>query len=188
MTWLLLALQLSLSGVFLLAATGKVLRSEEFLAALRLSHLPEVFVGVLGVGVPALEYGLVIALLISTPLTLQVALSIAIALLAVFTVWMVWVVARQLHLRCGCFGTGGVEVGLYSIARNSLLLLVATAALVLARQTRSPLPLPSGWLVMTIIALSMGFVLLYALWATRSGLILTLHRLESRLADPQHEA
>jgi hypothetical protein len=40
LSWLLLALQVILSAVLLVAATEKMLRSEEFFAALRLSHLP----------------------------------------------------------------------------------------------------------------------------------------------------
>lgn len=188
MSYLLLAVQLALGAVLLLAATGKVLHSEEFLAALRLSYLPAVLVRALGVGVPMLEYCLSVALLVSTPRTLQMALGTTVALLTIFTAWMVWVVGRQLHLQCGCFGTGGVAVGLYTIARNGLLLLIAISGLVLARQTRSPLPSPSGWLTITVMAVGMGFVLLHAFWVTRPGLILTLRQLELRLADSQREA
>ena len=40
MSWLLLALQVTLSVVLHVAATEKTLRAEEFFAALRLSYLP----------------------------------------------------------------------------------------------------------------------------------------------------
>jgi len=40
LSWLLLALQVTLSVVLLVAATEKTLRAEEFFAALRLSYLP----------------------------------------------------------------------------------------------------------------------------------------------------
>ena len=60
-SWLLVALQVILSVAFLVAATEKALRSEEFFAALRLSHLPAGSVAPIGVAVPALELMLALA-------------------------------------------------------------------------------------------------------------------------------
>ena len=65
LSWLLLALQVILSAVLLVAATEKTLRSEEFFAALRLSHLPAGSIAPIGVAVPALELTLALALLLA---------------------------------------------------------------------------------------------------------------------------
>ncbi len=62
LSWLLLALQVILSAVLLVAATEKTLRAEEFFAALRLSHLPAGSIAPIGVAVPALELTLALAL------------------------------------------------------------------------------------------------------------------------------
>ena len=65
MSWLLLALQVALAVVLFLAAAGKALRSEEFLSALRLSHLPAGLVGPIGVAVPVLELALAASLVLA---------------------------------------------------------------------------------------------------------------------------
>ena len=61
MSWLLLALQVILSAVLLVAATEKMLRAEEFFAALRLRHLPAGAIVPIGVAVPVSELTLVLA-------------------------------------------------------------------------------------------------------------------------------
>lgn len=187
MAGVLLVLQIGLSGMLLIAATGKALRSEGFLAALRLSHLPTVLIRPLGIGIPAAEYILAFALLVNTPLTLRIALGAVMVLLTAFTAWMVWVIARQLHLECGCFGPSGAQVGIYTIVRNSFLLFVAASGFVLAGQARSPL-LASRWLVIAVTALGLGVALLRTLWEIRPHLVLTLRELEARVAGPQQEA
>jgi hypothetical protein len=65
LSWLLLALQVMLSVAFLVAATEKTLRAEEFFAALRLSHLPAGAIAPIGVAVPAVELTLALALLLA---------------------------------------------------------------------------------------------------------------------------
>src|SRR5262245_28168663 len=111
MSWVLLALQLGLSAALIVAATGKVLLSDDLVAALRLSHLPEAMIKPLAVAVPLLEVGLALALVLSPPGRLTLALIATAVLLALFTLWMGWVQARQLRVRCGCFGGGGGDVG-----------------------------------------------------------------------------
>jgi hypothetical protein len=65
LSWLLLALQVILSVVLLIAATEKTLRDEEFFAALRLSHLPTGSIAPIGIADPALELMLALALLLA---------------------------------------------------------------------------------------------------------------------------
>ena len=179
MSWLLLALQLTLGSVLLAAAVGKALRSEEFLAALRLSHLPAGAVAPIGVAVPLVELGLAVALLLATPGSLPIAFGATLVVLGGFTVWMVWVRSRRLRVRCGCFGTGGSEVGGRTIGRNALLLLLALGGLVLASRTESPLPGPSLSMAVAVTSLGMCFALLLALRAAWPQLALTLERAEA---------
>jgi hypothetical protein len=65
LSWLLLAPQVILSAVLFVAATEKTLRSEEFFATLRLSHLPAGSIAPIGVAIPALELMLALALLLT---------------------------------------------------------------------------------------------------------------------------
>src|SRR5215204_6063779 len=104
LSWLLLALQVILSVVLLVAATEKILRSQEFFAALRLSHLPAGAIAPLGIAVPALELILALALLLAPVQWLPLAFGVAALLFGAFTAWMAWVRARRLRVRCGCFG------------------------------------------------------------------------------------
>lgn len=188
MAWILLALQFCLSCVLLIAATGKILRPEEFLAALRLSHLPAALIRPLGIGVPAIEYSLAVALLVGTPVTLRIALGATMVLFATFTGWMAWVLARRLHIRCGCFGTGDAEIGQHSIVRNGLLLSVALGGFVLAGAVSSPLPRPAIPLAIMVTAIGMGGVLLLALRAVLPGLVLTLGQSEARRSGASPKA
>lgn len=178
MSWLLLALQLILATVLLLAATGKALRSDEFLGALRLSHLPMGAVPAIAVAVPLLELGLAVALVLATDRSLPVALGATVALLAAFTAWMTWVRARHLRVRCGCFGPGGGEVGSRTIGRNALLLVLAVWGLVMAGRTESPLPDPSFPMVVAVTSLGMAVALLLALRAGVPSLALKLDQVE----------
>src|SRR5918994_880476 len=106
LSWLLLALQVILSAVLLVAATEKTLRAEEFFAALRLSHLPTGSIAPIGVAVPALELTLALALLLAPMRWLALGFGVAALVLGAFTAWMGWVRARRLRVRCGCFGPG----------------------------------------------------------------------------------
>ena len=180
LSWLLLALEVILSVVLLVAATEKTLRSEEFFAALRLSHLPATSIVPIGVAVPALELTLALALLLAPARWLPLTFGAAALLLAVFTVWMGWVQARRLRVRCGCFGPGGGYVDPRTIGRNLLLLALALAGLVLAGQTRAPLPGPSLAMAVTVTALGLSLALLLALRAAWPHLIFSFEQYQAR--------
>lgn len=182
MSWLLLALQLALAAVLFLAAVGKALRTEEFLSALRLSHLPDGWVAPLGVAVPVVELALAAALLLLPERALPAVLGATILLFVAFTVWMGWVRAKHLRVRCGCFGVGGPEVGPRSIARNAGLVALAVAALILAGRTGSPLPGPSLALLVAVTSLAMCLALLEGLRAAWPQLVVTFDRLQAREA------
>ncbi len=180
MSWLLLALQVILSVTLLVAATEKTLRSEEFFAALRLSHLPAGAIVPIGIGVPALEMTLALALLLAPVQWLPLAFVAAALVLGAFTAWMGWVRGRRLRVRCGCFGPGGGHVGPRTIGRNLLLLGLALGGLVLAGQTRSPLPGPSLAMAVTVTSLGVCLALLLALRTTWPHLILNLDQYQAR--------
>ena len=178
MSWLLLALQVILSAVFLVAATEKTLRSEEFFAALRLSRLPAGSIAPVGVAMPVLELMLALALLLAPARWLPLAFVATALILGAFTAWMGWVRARRLRVRCGCFGPGGGLVGPGTIGRNLLLLAVALGGLVLAGQTRTPLPGPSLPMAVTVTSLGACLALLIALRAAWPHLILNFEHLQ----------
>ena len=158
-----LVLQVVLALVFVAAATAKALRSDEFVAALRLSHLPEPVALILAWGVPLLEAALAFWLMLSPPAQLPLAFAAAALLLAAFTLWMGWVEARALHVHCGCFGGNGGEVGRATIARNLGLLVVAGIGWIAASNAISPLPGASPDLVATVVAVGLSVALLQAL-------------------------
>jgi len=180
LSWLLLALQVILSVVLLVAATEKTLRAEEFFAALRLSHLPAGSIVPIGIAVPVLELTLALALLLAPTRWLPLAFAAAALLFGAFTVWMGWVRARRLRVRCGCFGSGGGYVGPRSIGRNLVLLALALAGLVLTGQTGTPLPGPSLEMAVTVTSLSCCLALLLALRTTWPHLILSFDQYQAR--------
>jgi hypothetical protein len=180
LSWLLLALQVILSVVLLVAATEKILRSEEFFAALRLSHLPAGSIAPIGVSVPALELTLALGLLLAPARWLPLAFGASALVLGAFTAWMGWVRARRLRVHCGCFSPGGGHVGPRTIARNLLLLALALGGLMLAGQTRSPLPGPSLAMAVTVTSLGVCLALLLALRTVWPHLILSFEQYQAR--------
>jgi hypothetical protein len=178
-SWLLLALQLALAAVLFLAATGKALRPDEFMSALRLSHLPTVAVRPIAVAVPVVELALAAALVLGPANWLPGALVATAALLGAFTVWMGWVRTRHLRVRCGCFGPGGAEIGGRTIGRNLLLALLAIAGMLLAMRTQSPLPGPSLAMAVAATSLAMCLALVDALRAAWPDLAVTFDRLHA---------
>jgi len=180
LSWLLLALQVILSAVLLVAATEKTLRAEEFFAALRLSHLPDGAIAPLGVAVPALELALALALLLAPARWLPLAFAAAALSLAAFTAWMGWVRARRLRVRCGCFGPGGGYVGPRTIGRNLLLLALALGGLALAVQVPTPLPGPSLAMAVAVTSLGVCLALLVALRVAWPHLILSVEHYQAR--------
>ena len=152
MSWALTALQFVLAGTLILAAVAKFFQADEFVAALRLSHVPEPAVPLLAVAVPVVEVLLGCGLLLAAPRQLGWAFAAVAALFAAFTFWMTWVRARGLHVRCGCFGPNGGQVGQRTILRNLGLLALAVAGMVIAEKSAPVLYDASLWWVLTVVA------------------------------------
>jgi len=183
MASVLFGLQVAMSGLLLVAAVGKLLRLEEFAAALRLSHLPAPLVGPATAAVPVLELALAFGLLLAPAGTVRAVWAATAALLALFTLWMALIRARRLRVRCGCFGGGGGEVGGRTIARNVGLLLLAAAGFALAGTTGSLVAGPSLPLLVASSSAGMALALLLALRTARPNLILSYDDLRARVAS-----
>jgi hypothetical protein len=183
MMYLLLICQLILAFVLLLAATGKLLNSAQFVAVLRLSHLPKLFVVPIAVGTPLVEAYLALGLLLSTPHSLPLLMLATVIVFSAFTIWMLTVSLRGLRLRCGCFGAGAARIGPRTILRNIFLMAVSVVGLVLSTHVQSPLPLPSFWMTITVCSCGMCLILLRAFQQGKHALILSLAQLESSQAS-----
>lgn len=177
MSFVLLVLQVALAGTFVAAAAGKLLRSDEFVAALRLSYLPEWTIRPLAVAVPALEVALALWLVLAAPARVAAPFLASAALLTAFTLWMGWVSGRRLRVRCGCFGGDGGEVGPRTLLRNAVLLVAALLGWALASRAASPLPGPSWEAAGAAVALALSVALVQAVRMVWSHLMVTYERL-----------
>jgi hypothetical protein len=178
MNYILLFCQFALAGTMLLAATGKLLSSEQFLAALRLSALPEALVKPLALLTPLAELVLALGLLLAPARYLSIVMLTTVCLLSMFTIWMIVVYARGLRIQCGCFGSGQTRIGLATLLRNGLLLVLAIGGSQLAYITHSPLPAPSLWMVISVSTAALCLMLLAAFQHSKTALILSIAQLE----------
>lgn len=179
----LLALQIACAAVLLVAAVGKVVRADDFAAAIRLSRLPaDKF---LMVAVPTVEIALALALLIATDETLRIALGATTTLFLSFTLWAVSVIARGIKLKCGCFGGSSREVTMRTVLRNSSLVVMAGAGTVLSLSAESALSNPTLW---SSISITVSAAMLSVLVAVRfglPGLVLKIEKPEKPLLQIQ---
>ncbi len=178
MGYVLLACQGVLAVVLLIASVSKMFNHEQFLAALRLSDIRRGLLKPLTVLVPVLEFCLALGLVLNVPHVLSFVISLAVVLLCIFTLWMFRVYSRGLRLKCGCFGTGGSDIGPRSIVRNSILIVLAGSGLILSFHVPSSLPTPSFWFVVTVLSFGMSITLLWAFQQALAGLNLSLGQME----------
>lgn len=183
MSLVLLLLQIGLAAMFVVAATGKFLRSEEFATALRLSRLPEAVVPPLVVGVPALEAAVALWLVLASPGALPAAFLAAALLLAAFTLWMASVSGRRLSVSCACFGAASGTVGTATIGRNVALFVAALAGWQLSRTTASPLPGPTLPMAVAATSLAMALALAVAARTALPFMKLTLAAFDREYTD-----
>lgn len=120
------------ASVLLAAATGKALWPEAFAASLKAADVSPIGVRILSVGVPLAEALTALALVaLAHPLVGFVAAG---TLLTVFTAWLLRAVASGKRHACACFGSVGAAIGWRTIARNLVLLLLATAGFIASPQ------------------------------------------------------
>ncbi|MGH2486534.1 MAG: MauE/DoxX family redox-associated membrane protein, partial [Ktedonobacterales bacterium] len=115
MQYVLLVCQLGLALVLLLAATGKLINSEQFRAALRLSKLPSGLDMPISLLVPSVEVLLAGALVLAVPRFLPAVLVLTTLLFSLFTAWIFSVYVQGMKIKCGCFGTGDSDIGLRTL-------------------------------------------------------------------------
>jgi hypothetical protein len=183
---LLAAVQLFLSVVLIIAACSKLLYAETLDEALRLTHIPTAAIRPVALAISFVELTLAGVLVVARAGLLITAFVAVCIVFALFIGWMVAMLATGRKTRCGCFGTRGEEIGPGSIARNGVLLLTALGGLMLARTTKTVLPAPSPWLILT----ALPCVLAIALCITASNTIphLVLTKTGLRQMDARQEA
>ena len=177
MAWALLAIQLVLSLTLAIAASGKLLQSDEFFSALRLTGLPKRYILPFGFMLPLLEIGLSCVLVLGTSGALRLAMVTAAVLLGLFTVWLMWAWLRHPGLKCGCFGATGKAVGLQSVLRNAVMLLGSAVGFGLAENVHSPLPPFSFEMFVAYVSALVIVMLLVAFQSARAGMLLTMDQL-----------
>lgn len=187
MSLIVLGLQIVLALVFVTAAIAKAQQAESFLAALRLSHLPEPIARGLAVAVPLLELLVAFWLILAAPAGVPLAFLAAAAMLVAFTAWMGWVQARRLRVRCACFGAGDGEVGQATIGRNIGFIVLAVLGWLLSSRTMSPLPGASPELLATVVAIALSLALVQALRLAWPELVLDYERFQRRGAAIEGE-
>jgi uncharacterized membrane protein YphA (DoxX/SURF4 family) len=128
------AARLLLSGLFLWAASGKIIDPQAFARALwNYRLLPEPLVPAVAAGLPLLEALAALALL-APPLQKGASLVLA-GLLVVFSFGLASALLRGLDVDCGCFGEGSSHVSPLLLVRNVLLLSLAVWSYL-----RAPMP------------------------------------------------
>lgn len=173
MNYVLLACQLLLAAILLFAAGGKLLQSEQFLSALRLSHIPRRLLLPLAVCVPSAEAGLSIGLVVGPHSLLPWVFIGALVLLGIFTLWMIFIYTQKLRIKCGCFGTASSYIGPRSIVRNVLLLIVSLGGFLISSRVHNLLLEPSLWMLMSTLSIGMCLLLLQAFRRAKPALLIS---------------
>lgn len=118
-------LRLALGGVFFWAGGRKLLDPAQFSVAV--SHyriLPPALDNLVAITLPWLE--VVAGVFVLMGIWVRAATLIIASLTAAFLLAIGVALARGLNIECGCFGTvGGRPIGLFSLALDALLLLLA---------------------------------------------------------------
>jgi hypothetical protein len=179
MSWVALILQFVLAIVLIAAATGKVFRPDDFRQAIRASGLPSRPIALL---VPVLELGIAVSLLTVRSVALEIAFAASLALFAAFTAWVLWLLARKIRVRCGCFGSHNVEINYRVVARNVAFMMLAALGFLLTLSSNSVGQVDAVWKVAAALPLTLALMLILALRQVRTRLVLSLSDVD-RLSD-----
>lgn len=116
-------LRLGLGGVFVSAATAKLVDAAVFAQQIaNFRALPSWLVPFAAATVPGVE--IVAGLLLATGLAARAAAAVVTGMLAVFMVGLAQALVRGINLECGCFG--GTDVATWgTVARDAALLVAA---------------------------------------------------------------
>jgi hypothetical protein len=95
--------RLALGAIFIYAALLKIGAPQDFADAVASYHLlPSAIVNLVALGLPLFE--LACGMLLLTPQFCATALLSVISLLGIFLAALLWALARNLPVNCGCFG------------------------------------------------------------------------------------
>lgn len=183
MSYLLLACQILLAAILLLASVSKIFNREQFLVAIRLGGFPRTIIRPVAWLIPALELCLALGLVLSKSHMFMFVVSLTSALFCIFTLWMCSVYYSGLRLKCGCFGIGKSDIGPATIFRNIFLIALSFVALILALHIESPLFTQSSWMRITITCCGMSLLLVWAFQQAFSSLNLSLAQLNRRASS-----
>ena len=104
--WLGSAARVALGVVWLWAGLSKVGDPGQFLVAVNAYQLlPDWLARLMAYGLPVLEIGVGVLLIVG--LATRLAAAISVALLVIFEIGVISAAARGLSIDCGCFGSGG---------------------------------------------------------------------------------
>jgi len=137
----LLLARLALGGVFVYAAVGKILDPAAFARAIaNYQILPVALVNLLAITLPWIELWAGAFLVIG--FWVRPSALLTGAMMGVFIIAISQAIARDLDIRCGCFGTsGGRQVSAIAVLEDSTLL--ALSLWLLWRQPKQPKEKPS---------------------------------------------
>lgn len=184
MSYLLLACQILLAIILLLASVSKIFYQEQFLIAIRLSGFPKTIIRPIALFIPGVELCLALGLVMSSKSQMFIfVVTLTAALFCVFTLWMCIVYYRGLRLKCGCFGIGKSDIGPATIFRNILLIALSFVVLIIALHIESPLFTPSSWMRITITCCGMSLLLVWAFQQAFSGLNISLAQLNKKASS-----
>ncbi len=135
-TYVVHSLQFLLGGVFLVAATAKVREPSRFISTLRKYELvPYALCGPVAAMVMAAESFVAISLLWGW--AVEIGVSIAGSLLAVFAVAVGINLRRGRVVPCGCFGSVSEQISSRTLARIGLLILAVAGLIAMLTATRT---------------------------------------------------
>ena len=176
----LLLIRLVLAAVFLLAGIGKLLDRAGSEEALRSFDVPRPLVKPAAAVLPWAELAIAIAFLFNS-VSWYAAFSAA-ALLAVFSVVMLWQIQKGNAPDCHCFGQIHSEpVGARSLVRNALFLLLAISLLVSGPETQGMAL--GGGAETSMYGIEPGFLL----WTVVIGLLVLVVLVLKRISDQQSQ-
>jgi uncharacterized membrane protein YphA (DoxX/SURF4 family) len=129
-------LRIGLGSIAIVAALGKVSQGVGFLENISTFELiPPSLVALFGAILLVAE--LCVGLMLIIDWRTKIAACVLIAMLGMFVVAMVNVLAQSRAVDCGCFGVfGGEEIGLTSLARNFALIGLSIPLLLNRRRSR----------------------------------------------------
>src|SRR5690348_9001328 len=104
--WLGTVIRLFLGAIWLWAAIPKLSDPRRFVQAVRAYDMtPEWLSKAIGYGMPVLEFGVAVLLILGV--ATRLAAGVSAGLFVVFLIGLVTAAARGIKLSCGCFGGGG---------------------------------------------------------------------------------